>query len=205
MGSGKYIVLEGIDGSGKTTQAKRLQLKLISEGHHVYLTTEPTDGPVGKLIRKILSGELEIDKRIMSMLFVPDTLDHFIKDNGILSMLNEDTTVIADRSYFSTLAYQSVYLPLDWLIQAHSISMNLRKPDLVIFLDADPKICFQRLIDRGTSLQIHEKLNFLEGVRERYYEVFARTWGGIPIKAVSGVDPKEQVFDEIWKLVSKVI
>lgn len=204
---GKYIVFEGIDGSGKSTHVKRVVQKLIQVGHMACGTAEPTDGEVGKLVRRILSGELKLDKRVMGMLFVPDTLDHFLGGEGregLLSLLERDFVVVSDRSYFSTCAYQSAYLPLAWIVKAHSVSMNLLMPDLVVFFDVDPNVCMQRLQARGGDLQIHEKLEFLKGVRERYSMVF-KEFPDTRVEYINGGGSEDQVFERVWEVVSQVV
>lgn len=96
-----FIAFEGIDGSGKSTQVKLLTDHLIKAGHKVYATFEPTDSPIGSLIRSIFNHKLEADHRVIAGLFVADRLDHLLnKSNGILKKLEEGYTVITDRYYF---------------------------------------------------------------------------------------------------------
>src|SRR5437870_3245745 len=106
-----FIALEGIDGSGKSTQAKLLSDKMQKEGLKVYLTCEPTGSPIGSLIRNILKGKMEADHRVIAGLFVADRLEHLLhKTNGILKKLANDFTVITDRYYFSSYAYQGTHM-----------------------------------------------------------------------------------------------
>ncbi|HAL81034.1 MAG TPA: dTMP kinase, partial [Mucilaginibacter sp.] len=109
-----FIALEGIDGSGKSTQVKLLTEKLEQAGHKVYTTCEPTDSPIGKIIRDIFTHKMEADHRTIAGLFVADRLDHLLnKTNGIIKKLEEGYTVITDRYYFSSYAYQSTHMDLD--------------------------------------------------------------------------------------------
>jgi len=172
MNQGKYIVIEGIDGSGKTSQRDLLAKALKNCGVDVYVTHEPTDGHVGKLIRKMLNKEVEIDKRVLGMLFIADTYDHIVKKDGLLDQINNGKTVISDRSYFSTFAYQSALIPMQWLIDSHSMSMDLLFPNLVIYLDITPQLAFDRIISRGKPLSVHENIEFLKGLRDRYISSF---------------------------------
>ena len=109
-----FIAFEGIDGSGKSTQAKRLARLLENAGHKVYSTFEPTDNPIGKMIRDIFNHKMEADHRTIAGLFVADRLDHLLnKSNGILKKLDEGYTVITDRYYFSSYAYHGTHMAMD--------------------------------------------------------------------------------------------
>ena len=141
-----FIAFEGIDGSGKSTQVKLLADTLEKEGHKVHVTCEPTGSPMGVLIRNAFSHKMEADHRVIAGLFIADRLDHLLnKTNGILKMLADGYTVITDRYYLSSYAYQGVHMPLDWVIQANSLSAELLRPDLNIFIDIAPEISMQRL------------------------------------------------------------
>src|SRR5471030_3248312 len=146
-----FIAFEGIDGSGKSTQVKLLKEKLEATGLKVYVTCEPTDSPMGKMIREIFSHKIEADHRTIAALFVADRLDHLLnKTNGILKKLEEGYTVITDRYYFSSYAYQSPYMDLNWVIQANSLSADLLRPDLNIYIDISPELSIERL-NKGRS------------------------------------------------------
>src|SRR5258705_309057 len=99
-----FIVLEGLDGAGTTTQTERLAAALRARGQTVLATAEPTDGPVGRLLRRFLSGELEIEETAQALLFAADRLHHL--QNQIEPTLAGGAIVISDRYYLSNLAYQ---------------------------------------------------------------------------------------------------
>ena len=102
-----FLAFEGIDGSGKSTQSKLLAEKLKEKGLNVYHTTEPTDSPIGAMIRKIFRHEMEADHRTIAGLYVADRLDHLTNSkNGLIKKLEEGYIVISDRYYFSSYAYQ---------------------------------------------------------------------------------------------------
>src|SRR5665213_3456608 len=129
-----FIAFEGIDGSGKSTQVKLLAERLEKAGLKVHTTFEPTESPMGKLIRDVFNHRMEADHRTIAALFVADRLNHLLnKTNGILKMLDEGYTVITDRYYLSSYAYQSPYMDLDWVIAANSLSADLLRPDLNIY------------------------------------------------------------------------
>jgi len=113
MRNNKFIALEGIDGCGKSTQAQLLKKSLNAAGHKVYLTHEPTDSHIGAIIRNIFKGRIAGDHKTIAGLFVADRLDHLQnKTNGILKKLDEGYTVICDRYYLSSYAYQGAHVNL---------------------------------------------------------------------------------------------
>ncbi|WP_244228408.1 dTMP kinase [Mucilaginibacter kameinonensis] len=151
-----FIALEGIDGSGKSTQVKLLKKKLEGAGLKVYTTCEPTDSPIGKIIRDIFSGRMEADHRTIAGLFVADRLDHLLnKKNGILKMLEEGHTVITDRYYLSSYAYQSPHMDLDWVIQANSLSAELLRPDLNVYIDISAEISVARIAKGRETTELY--------------------------------------------------
>lgn len=167
---GAYIVFEGIDGTSKTTQSKLFVEHLKTLGYETELVVEPSHGHVGKLIRQMLSGDISVDPRVLGMLFPSDTLDQFVKPSGIVDMVNEGKIVVSDRNYFSSLAYQSVHIPIEIILKAHSMSIEILKPDILFYLYAPVEVCMERLNSRGEKLQIHEKEDFLKTVLKNYQE-----------------------------------
>ncbi len=159
---GFFIALEGIDGSGKSTQARLLAKKLAEKGYEIYETSEPTDGIVGQLIRRILKKDIELSPEALSLLFVADRIEH-AKD--IKSALEEGKIVVSDRYLLSTLAYQGAQgVDIEFLEQLHA---NLPKPDLTIILDIEP----EKALARSKADEKFEKLEFLSKVRQKYLEL----------------------------------
>src|SRR5712691_5300009 len=165
---GRFVVLEGIDGSGISTHAEQLRDWLLSQGYSVVLTAEPTDGPVGVLIRQILRGHVNIPKRpdILALLYAADRLYHAYtlsygieKDEtrvGIKNALQEGKIVISNRYLLSSLAYQGVagagvQVTLDWINTVNNPEISGRPggllpiPDLVILLDVPPEVTMRRI------------------------------------------------------------
>jgi dTMP kinase len=194
-----FIAFEGIDGSGKSTQVKLLKEKLEVAGLKVYTTCEPTDGPMGKMIRDMFNGRAEADHRIIAALFVADRLDHLLnKTNGILKKLEEGYTVITDRYYLSSYAYQSPHLDLDWVIKANSLSAGLLRPDLNIYIDISPEISIERLNKGRTSTELYETLENLQNVRGKYLEIIDLLRDEEKILKVDGDRTHEIIAGEIW-------
>jgi len=170
-----FIAFEGIDGSGKSTQAKLLTDHLTKEGHKVCFTFEPTDSPIGVIIRNIFTHKMEADHRTIAGLFVADRLNHLLdKNNGVLKKLEEGYTVITDRYYFSSYAYHGAHMSLDWVIGANALSAELLRPDINIFIDISPEISMKRLTRGRSSLELFETTENLIKVRDKYYEAFEK-------------------------------
>ncbi|HQP76724.1 MAG TPA: dTMP kinase, partial [Saprospiraceae bacterium] len=136
-----FIVIEGIDGSGKSTQIELLQHRMSEEGKQVAITGEPTDGFIGKIIRDIMRGKEETDPAVVAALYVADRMDHITHpDVGMLALLEKGYNIIASRYYFSSYAFQGEYVSLEWLIHANSICKSRLKADLTVYINIDPAI-----------------------------------------------------------------
>ncbi len=198
-----FIAFEGIDGSGKSTQVKLLTEKLEEAGVKVYTTCEPTDSPIGKIIRDIFTHKIEADHRTIAGLFVADRLDHLLnKTNGILKKLEEGYTVITDRYYFSSYAYQSTHMDLDWVIKANSLSADLLRPDLNIYIDISPEISIERLNKGRSTIELYETLENLQNVRDKYFEVMDLLKNEEKVLITNGNSSPEIISNEIWSKIA---
>jgi dTMP kinase len=207
MKKGSFIALEGIDGSGKSTQAKKISEYLIGKGHKVYTTFEPTDSPIGKMIRDIFSHKMEGDQKVIAALFAADRLDHLLNSkNGILKKIKEGFTVITDRYYLSSYAYHSVHdIDLEWIIQANAMSADILRPDVNIYIDISPELSLQRLKAGRTHIEMYETLENLTKVHQQYKLVFDRVKGVENIIQIDGNRPKDEVSDDIIYELNKII
>lgn len=200
-----FIAFEGIDGSGKSTQVKMLADQLTNAGHKVYTTFEPTDGPIGVMIRNIFSHKMEADHRVIAGLFVADRLEHLLnKSNGILKKMEEGYTVITDRYYFSSYAYHGTHMDMDWVIEANSLSADLLRPDLNIFIDVAPEISMQRINKGRTSVELYETLDNLTQVKQKYFEAIEKLKTVEQIYVTDGNKSPELIAADIWKAVLKL-
>lgn len=182
-----FIAFEGIDGCGKSTQVKLLTQKLMDNGYKVYSTFEPTDNPVGSLIRNIMKGRMNADHKTIAGLFVADRLDHLLNEvNGIVKKLEEGYTVITDRYYFSSYAYHGTHMNMDWVIKANEMSAEILKPDINIFIDVSPEISMKRISDTRNLTDLYETLDNLKLVREKYIEAFNRLKDREVISVING-------------------
>lgn len=204
MKRGKFIVFEGIDGSGKSTQARLLKERLEREGYAVHLTLEPTEGEAGSLLRRCLTGETDLPEEAIAGLFMTDRLDH-IKNpvTGILAHLEKGETVISDRYYFSSFAYNSMYAPMEWVIAINSLARSLLKPDLTVFLDLAPALFEERTRARSQT-ERYEKTELLTRVRENYYKAFSL----LPDEKVAVVEnsgEKSETAEKVYAVCKKAL
>jgi dTMP kinase len=191
---GTFIVIEGLDGSGKTTQAKLLAKRLRRSCDAVY-TQEPSRGKVGKFIRnRILYGEKRPPTIVEALLFAADRIEHV--QNEVLPALNEGKLVISDRYVYSSLAYQgSAELNLEWI---EAINQHALKPDLALFIDVDPEAVLKRLKRKKSVM---ENLETQRKVRQMYLKFVER---GDLIR-IDGDKPKNLVAEEVLAAVNKFL
>lgn len=202
MAKNLFIALEGIDGSGKSTQMQLLKDNLEKAGHKVYLTCEPTDGVCGKAIRNIFTQKLDTDHRVIAGLFVADRLEHILdKTNGLLKKLEEGYTVITDRYLFSSYAYQGAHMSLDWVIAANSQSAELLTPDLNVYIDISPEVSMERITKNRTSTELFETHENLRKVRDTYLLAFKKLQDEETVFTVNGDQEVEAIAGEIWEKV----
>ncbi len=200
-----FIAFEGIDGSGKSTQVKLLTEQLEKASHKVYSTFEPTDSRIGSLIRDVFNHRFEADERAIAALFVADRLDHLLnKTNGILKKIEDGYTVITDRYYLSSYAYHGINMPLDWVIEANSLSAKLLRPDLNIYIDISAEASMKRLTSGRTSMELYENLENLKKVRNKYLEVIDRLKSEENVFITEGDRSPTLVANDIWNHVSRL-
>lgn len=165
MSIGKFIVLDGIDGSGTTTHTKLLAENLWKTyGADVICTNEPTNTPIGKFIRGLFtdSGSTLPSWDTMAALFTADRLQHI--HDVILPALMDGKIVICDRYYHSTMAYQSYYAKLCGVMHSGIATVNLlnrlvtQKPDHVIILNVPLDVASDRMSKRGTSDKFEQNI-----------------------------------------------
>ena len=201
--AGKFIAFEGIDGSGKSTQIKKLMEKLASNNIRCYGTKEPTDSPIGSLIHQIMTGRISADNKVIASLFVADRVDHLLNStDGICEKINDGITVITDRYYFSSYAYHGVDMDMDWVINGNSISAEILKPTITIFLDVPVKKALERIEQGRFHKELYEKEERLIKVREKYFEAFDKLKNTENIAVVNADDDAEIVAKKIWDIVS---
>ena len=206
MIDGLFIAIEGIDGAGTTTQAAKLFEALQAKGLPVHLTREPSDGPIGVLIRQILSGRVVVpgvhgvrppDWTTMALLFAADRVDHV--DAEIVPNLMDGVTVITDRFDYSSVAYQSMTSDdgdsaIDWV---RTINARARRPDLTIVLDVPSEIAAQRRQKRAKAPEVLAEYPKLAA----FYADIERHFPNDKVVHVDGASPLDVVAAEILRAV----
>ncbi len=202
MNKGKFIVFEGIDGSGKTTQAKKLAEFLVSCGRQVRLTAEPTSLPSGKLLREALGGKIERTECQMAVMFVDDRICHNTHPTeGIRALTESGIDVICDRYYYSSLAYQGSSTDYEWVKAMNLGCPEILRPDLCIYIDLLPKQSLERILCGRDSVEIYENEHTLSLVREKFLSVIRDLAPTDNIRTVDGYRSEDEVFADIKREV----
>ena len=200
---GKFIVLEGIDGSGKSTQIGPLVERLEALGVSCRADREPTGRPVGVLIRQALTGQTALDPRVIAALYAADRLDHLVNgENGVCAAIDSGVTVVSDRYYFSSYAYHSVDVDMDWVIGANSLSAGLVRPTVTVFLDVPAEVAMERIRKNRDHEELFEKEERLRQTRTLYFEAFQRLKDVENVAVVDGSGAPDEVEERIWAAVS---
>jgi dTMP kinase len=198
----RLIVIEGLDGAGTTTQAKRLVEHVRAKGGKAHGTREPSDGPVGRLIREMLTGNHVIPGQKLSqstfgLLFAADRLDHLQRE--VEPRLAAGELVVSDRWYHSSLAYQGTGAERDWIAM---LNARARRPDLTIFLEVRPEVAAHRRAAAGRVQELFEDLRMQEEVAAGYKATIAElTAQGERIETIDGEASPDHVFAAIVALV----
>ncbi len=198
----RLVVLEGLDGAGTTTQARRLVDDLNAAGRAAHLTREPSDGPVGRLIREMLVGGhaipgASISQGTFGLLFAADRLDHLQRE--VEPALAAGTIVVSDRWYHSSLAYQGTGAERAWI---GVLNQRARVPDLTILLRVRPEVAAERRLAAGRTQELFEDLAMQRKVSAGYDEVCAELIGrGERIEILDGERPLDEVAATIRGLV----
>ena len=180
-----FIVFEGIDSCGKTTQAELLKNYLIAREEQVVISPEPSNGIIGNMIRQalkqriIFSRQRDLFDEQMAYLFAADRHDHLYNDiDGVYKLIKDNYHVISTRYYFSSLAYNCETTEKFAFIQ--KLNDRFPNPDLTIYIDIPIEVSLSRLQERSLK-EIYENQSKLTKVREQYQHIFADYQG----KAIS--------------------
>jgi dTMP kinase len=198
----RLIVLEGLDGAGTTTQTRRLVEHLNEHGGKAHATREPSDGPVGQLIRQMLTGGhaipgQSIAQSTFGLLFAADRLDHLQRE--VEPKLAAGVTVVSDRWYHSSLAYQGTGADRDWITL---LNARARRPDLTIFLQVRPEVAAARRVAAGRVQELFEDLRMQEEVAAGYKATNSELAAlGERIEVIDGEADADTVFAAIVRLV----
>jgi dTMP kinase len=202
---GRFVVLEGIDGAGTTTHVGRLAERLRVMRVPVRATREPSDGPVGTLVRQVLTGRVVVPGgrapgwATMALLFAGDRMDHV--ESEVEPFLAEGGVVLSDRYDASSLAYQSISSGADseeaveWI---RSLNRYVRRPDLTIVLDVPPEIASARRAHRGEAAQLYEQ-NEVQRALAAFYKDLAKHMPQDRVVVIDAGGPVDEVEERVWK------
>ncbi len=198
-----FIVIEGIDGAGKTTQLKQLHQWMEARyGCPVHTTGEPTNRPIGRLLKEALQRRVELDGICHALLFAADRIDHVKSE--IESNINRGIPVLCDRYFLSSFAYQWREMPgeLDWI---ESINARAIHPHLTLLIDAPAEVCMDRIRRARSDTELFEDLVTLRAIRENYLELARRRKTVDRIEIIDGAHPAGEVQQEVRAHVEAVM
>ena len=212
MIEGHFIVIEGIDGSGTTTQCLLLAERLTAKGLPAHTTREPSDGPIGVLIRQILTGRVVTPSQhgvrpptwaTMATLFAADRLDHLGAE--INPNLADGVTVICDRYDHSSVAYQTVSGgggddASSWVLE---LNRHARRPDLTLVLDVDPEVAASRRGMRSGGPELYE-VSEMQVELGKFYAKIDELFPNDTIVHIDANLDVEGVTEAIWAEVMKL-
>jgi dTMP kinase len=191
---GLFVVLEGLDGAGTTTQAAALVERLGRAGPPAVATFEPSDGAIGRVIRGMLTAGRPPDPQVLALLFAADRLEHL--STVIRARTDAGTHVLCDRYVLSSLAYQaSEDVSLDWLGE---LNWHATPPDVTVFVDASVETCMSRIRGRADDTDHFHHEGRLRRVEQAYREVLASTSLTGRLVLADGEAPVEAVTEQIW-------
>ena len=192
-----FIVLEGLDGSGTTTQLKMISERFRNNGMKCFPTMEPTESSIGKLIRDALRKNISIDAKTMALLFASDRNEHLYGRDGIIEFINNGYTAVSDRYLFSSIAYQSLSCGFEWVLGLNDFPL----PEYLFFIELSPEICQTRMKNRESrelfdEIEIQEKIliNYKKGIN--YYAD-----SGMKVFYLDGNEPPEMINEKIWNII----
>jgi dTMP kinase len=201
---GKFVVLEGIDGAGTTTHVGRLAERLRGLRVPVRATREPSDGPVGTLVRQVLTGRVVVPGgrapgwATMALLFAADRMDHV--ESEIEPFLADGGVIVSDRYDASSLAYQSVSSGADakeaveWI---RSLNRYVRRPDLTIVLDVPAEVASERRLHRGEAAQLYEQ-NEVQRALAAFYKDLAKHMPMDRVVVIDASGSVDDVHERVW-------
>jgi dTMP kinase len=200
---GKFIVIEGLDGSGKSRQAERIyrylqepQNKLVFGYHGAHLTREPTPNLIGGLIGSQLSHDWHSSQECLQLLFAADRAYHLEKE--VLPLLEKGVVVVSDRYFFSSYAYGATDAKtLRWLL---AVNKNFPTPDLTFYLDVSPKTCLERIHGERYAVALFEKREELARVRKNYLNLAKKIKN---VFLIRGEEPIEDVTRQIVAILNR--
>jgi dTMP kinase len=197
-----FVAFEGGDGTGTTTQLELLGKRFTRPGLPVFhATSEPTDGPIGVLIRRVLKGEIVLLPETTARLFAADRNEHLYGPEGIAECCRQGELVVSDRYTPSSLVYQGIACG-DEL--AASLNVSFPLPELLIFFDLESETALNRIVSRS-GRDIYEYLDFQIKVRAHYKALLPRyEEAGVWVECIDASLPPEEIAELVWRAIRKM-
>ena len=202
-----FIVFEGIDGAGTSTQIK----KLVERGNkeygngHFAATAEPTSGETGKFLRKMLGGDFSVDEKTNAYLFAADRCEHIFGKGGVQELCDEGKIVVSDRYFFSSLAYQSVSCGEEL---PRLLNSPFPLPEYLFYFVINPEISLGRVTSRGEKKEIYETLEKQKKIAAQYEKVISEyeksvAESGMKIIRIDAEKDIDTISQKIWDILKK--
>lgn len=206
MRKSKFIVFEGADGSGKSTLSGMLHQYLNSIDQKTYKTFEPTNGPIGSVLRNILTKRIKADEKTIGAMFLADRIDHISNEtNGMLSYLDNGYHVISDRYYYSSYAYHVPHLSLDWVIDTNSVCAEMLRPDIVFYIDISVETSMERISKNRQSVDLFESKERITKVINNYKNAIEQEGHKDNVVIINGERSIEEVYADIQAKTMELI
>ncbi len=197
-----FIVFEGIDGAGTSTQIK----KLVERGGSDFIATaEPTSGETGRFLRSMLAGDFSVDEKTNAYLFAADRCEHIFGKGGVKELCDNGKTVVSDRYFFSSMAYQSVSCGEEL---PKLLNSPFPLPEYLFYFVIDPEISLGRVTARGEKKEIYETIEKQKKIAAQYEKVISdyektSSETGMKIIRIDASDTIENISNLIWNKLNK--
>lgn len=196
-----FVVFEGIDGSGTSTQLQRLAQRLLQTRIKHRIDAEPTQGPIGRLIRTALSGEVPLHPHTVAHLFAADRNEHVQGKAGIIEICSQGKLLISDRYIFSSLAYQGLTCGTEL---PGILNGDFPLPELLFFFSLPAETGMERMKNRS-SLEIYEKLDFQQQVAAAYEQVLGEfSASSMRLVRIDASKDMDSISEQIWQEIAKI-
>lgn len=196
-----FLVFEGLDGSGTTTQLGILEEELSRREIPHLISAEPTTSPIGQLIREALSGRLVLERDTLARLFAADRAEHLFGKHGMVPRSEAGELVICDRYLFSSLAYQGSEIGLE---RVWNYNRDFPLPETIIFLDIPPEDGHRRYSEREHR-EIYEKLELQREIRSIYFSVFeSLATLNVDLHIIDSRRSIAEISAEVWRIISNL-
>ena len=200
-----FIVFEGIDGAGTSTQIKKLVERGCQEcGEGAFVATaEPTGGETGRFLRRMLGGEFSVDEKTNAYLFAADRCEHIFGKGGVQELCQAGKTVVSDRYFFSSMAYQSVSCGEEL---PKLLNEPFPLPEYLFYFVINPEVSLGRVNARGEKKEIYETIEKQKKIAAQYEKViseYEKNAGETGMKIIR-IDAEKSI-DDISKVIWDIL